>query len=363
MGCSGSVPSHGNPKSSNRLNRELNNVARNTNNCGLARQLVSQGASLSSTNGPHWRHTPLHQAAYHGRYDMAKTLIELGAPLKLHSNPCGRGANGTPLELARGGGHHRIAELIERALKGDIPLTTPQDPLSAPASSQRSTAAVGQFVFSGHVGRNKFDEQGVLFALGDGGNPFENGVVKVHFSSDCANYYSTVHGHEQGEIQKSAKIICANAHWGSNATQWSKGAPGAWFALELPDKLKLSHYCYRGDYGGGGNHPRSWDLQGSLDGKSWLTLRSHRNDGSVTNDKCGSWPVSCDESYSWFRIQNTGAPNHLCCSGIEFYGQMGDPVPQFDDLPPPPAFDEVSCDDTKTNNWGHADTSKGTNVD
>jgi len=46
---------------------------------------------------------------------MAKELIKLGAPLDLTSNPCGRG-DGTPLALARGGGHTRIADMIEAAL-------------------------------------------------------------------------------------------------------------------------------------------------------------------------------------------------------------------------------------------------------
>jgi len=45
---------------------------------------------------------------------MAETLVGLGAPLHLHSNPCGRGRHGTPLELARGGGHHAIAEMLKR---------------------------------------------------------------------------------------------------------------------------------------------------------------------------------------------------------------------------------------------------------
>ena len=106
MGCGGSkpshgmsTPSHGNPPSTSALNTELNNVARNTDDTAKARALVARGADLSSTNGPSWRHTPLHQASYHGRYEMARTLVELGAPLHLHSNPCGRGQHGTPPEL------------------------------------------------------------------------------------------------------------------------------------------------------------------------------------------------------------------------------------------------------------------------
>merc|ERR1719267_449231 len=122
----GATPSHGNPASTNTLNTELNNVARNTNDTALARALVEQGADLSSTNGPAWRHTPLHQAAYHGRYEMAKTLVDLGAPLHLHSHPCGRGATGTPYELAQGGGHHKIAHMLQEAASGAAGAAAPK---------------------------------------------------------------------------------------------------------------------------------------------------------------------------------------------------------------------------------------------
>jgi len=111
----GSTPTQGNPPSNNKLNTELNNVARNTNDVTRVRQLVMAGADLASTNGGYWRHTPLHQAAYHGRYEVAKVLLELGARTDLPSNPCGRGATGTPVELARGGGHYDIVKLIENA--------------------------------------------------------------------------------------------------------------------------------------------------------------------------------------------------------------------------------------------------------
>ena len=36
----------------------------------------------------------------------------------------------------------------------------------------------------------------------------------------------------------------------------------------------------------------------------------------------GKFTVTTKELYSMFRIQNRGAPNHLCYSGIEFYGDF-----------------------------------------
>ena len=131
----GSTPSHGSPPSNGALNTELNNVARNTNDTARARALVEAGADLSSTNGPHWRHTPLHQACYHGRFEMARALLELGADTRLHSNPCGRGRHGTPLELARGGNHERVVALLLNP-----PSTSAATAAAAAASSASSSA-------------------------------------------------------------------------------------------------------------------------------------------------------------------------------------------------------------------------------
>ena len=37
--------------------------------------------------------------------------------LRQDSNPCGRGKHGWPIELAKGGGHKEIAELLEAEMK------------------------------------------------------------------------------------------------------------------------------------------------------------------------------------------------------------------------------------------------------
>jgi len=52
-----------------------------------------------------------------------------------------------------------------------------------------------------------------------------------------------------------------------------------WFEIDLKDnRFKPTHYVYRGDMGGGENHPRSWNLQGSEDGKSFTDLKVHELD-------------------------------------------------------------------------------------
>ena len=91
------------------LNTELNNVARNN---GRQSALVAQG-DLSPTTAPPTPH-PLHQAAYHGRYEMADTLVELAPP---DLSNCAA-APPHALELAQGGGHHKIAQMLQKAAGG-----------------------------------------------------------------------------------------------------------------------------------------------------------------------------------------------------------------------------------------------------
>ena len=44
-----------------------------------------------------------------------------GSRMDLPSKSCGRGRNGTPLDLARGGGHYRIAQILQEAMADQPP--------------------------------------------------------------------------------------------------------------------------------------------------------------------------------------------------------------------------------------------------
>ena len=102
---------------------------------------------------------------------------------------------------------------------------------------------------------------------------------------------------------------------------WSRGEPNAHFQIDLKSvTLRPTDFAYRGDYGGGGNHPRSFELQGSNDGVSWTTLSKHSGEAWAGQHVAKDWPICTDGYYRIFRVQNLGEPNHLCCSGIELYG-------------------------------------------
>jgi hypothetical protein len=105
----------------------------------------------------------------------------------------------------------------------------------------------------------------------------------------------------------------------------------SWFEIDLKEsRFSPTHYVYRGNMAEDGNQPRNWALQGSEDGKEFTDLKVHKDDKQVQNSQCGQWAV--DEhrtpfgvsSWRYLRIQNTGSPKHLCCSGVEFYGTLTD---------------------------------------
>ena len=176
-----------------------------------------------------------------------------------------------------------------------------------------------QFVFQ-NVSGNRFDGAGAIQNLPRNG-------VEVDFSADAANYYSRSTGHRKGDRSAAKRMILApeGDFSGDHATQWSLGAPGAWFSIRLVNHaLRPTHYVYRGDMGGGGNHPRTWTLEASADGQNWTPLREHRNDSTVTNNSAGGWPLEAESYFSYFRIRNCGPPNHLCCSGVDLYGDLVD---------------------------------------
>lgn len=72
--------------------------------------LLAAGSDVNQANNRGW--TPLHQAAYANRREIAALLIERGAALDLEAH----GAGGTPLVVALFWGHREVADLLGRHL-------------------------------------------------------------------------------------------------------------------------------------------------------------------------------------------------------------------------------------------------------
>ena len=185
-----------------------------------------------------------------------------------------------------------------------------------------------------------FDGRGVLYALGTSFgtksyvNPAKSGAISVHFAPDAFDHDSVTGEHDanadtesasalesrrHAQRQQAAEAIACHARSGGDN---SVPSVGAWFVIDLKGRLLTpTHYCYRGANVEGSEHPRSWELQGSLDGEHWTTVRAHKHDNSVTCSSCGSWPIRGEPgAFSQFRILNKGVIRRLRCSGFELYG-------------------------------------------
>eukprot|EP00741_Cyanophora_paradoxa_P000386 tig00000404_g377.t1 len=113
--------------------------------------------------------------------------------------------------------------------------------------------------------------------------------------------------------------------------------PNAWVSVALPKTVLVyvTHYTLGFCQGGDRAVPRNWDLQGSRNGRDWVTLSSHRNDKTFSSKLISStWRVEeRDEAFSQFRVLQTGPSgqgNFLCVSGFEVYGMvLDDEIPSL----------------------------------
>ncbi|KAK9823236.1 hypothetical protein WJX72_001265 [[Myrmecia] bisecta] len=110
------------------------------------------------------------------------------------------------------------------------------------------------------------------------------------------------------------------------------GVAQTWWSLDLgaANRLMCNYYTLRHD--ASQDYLRSWALQGSHDGLSWVDLRRHLNDATIRlAGQYASWPVvghAASAPYRMFRILLLGpnaspvasARQRICLSYIELYG-------------------------------------------
>ena len=110
----------------------------------------------------------------------------------------------------------------------------------------------------------------------------------------------------------------------------TSNTPNSWMAVDLgaTRQLVVEHYVLR-NAKGREQALCNWELQGapSADGP-WTTLHRHDSDESLIYQRvnCAAWEVDGAAPFRAFRIHQHGVNaqghNHLCFSGIEFYGSL-----------------------------------------
>ena len=120
--------------------------------------------------------------------------------------------------------------------------------------------------------------------------------------------------------------------YGWTGDLYTDNQPDSWFSFDLGARRSLipNHYCLRHRSPNGNHVMRSWRFEGSNDGSSWITLRTHQDDTTVPAkaNAVGAWSIATGAGFRYFRLYQTGKNSndndHLMCSNIEIYGLLTD---------------------------------------
>ena len=113
----------------------------------------------------------------------------------------------------------------------------------------------------------------------------------------------------------------------------TKNTANSWMSVDLGAgrSLVVDHYCWRSGFAGGWGSCtlRTWRFEGSNDGRTWTTLKTHNNDQSLKGEdgSVAHWAVDgVSTAYRHFRVIQTGknAANgdFLVTNGMELYGEL-----------------------------------------
>ncbi|XP_057974408.1 BTB/POZ domain-containing protein At2g30600 isoform X2 [Malania oleifera] len=110
------------------------------------------------------------------------------------------------------------------------------------------------------------------------------------------------------------------------------GKKCAWWMVDIGQdhQLMCNYYTLRQD--GSRAYIRSWNIQGSGDGKGWTTLRVHENDQTMCKPgQFASWPITGPTSllpFRFFRViltdrtSDDSNPWNFCICFLELYGYL-----------------------------------------
>jgi hypothetical protein len=142
-----------------------------------------------------------------------------------------------------------------------------------------------------------------------GGNVHDRGIVTISASSLLVSGYS---GRNAADLNSDSLFSSSN-----NADSW--------LCYDfMARRVKLTHYSMRSAWD---DFPKSWVLEGSFNGTSWMQLDHRMNTNNLKGDRrIASFPVSTVAESRFIRLRMI-APNHsgawyFSLVGVEFFGTL-----------------------------------------
>jgi hypothetical protein len=92
-------------------------------------------------------------------------------------------------------------------------------------------------------------------------------------------------------------------------------------------RINLTHYSIRTRRDANANHIRSWILEGSIDGQSWIEFDHRENDTSLNSQGAiVTFGISSSPDCRYIRVRQLGksssGDDHLVMNAMEFFGKV-----------------------------------------
>lgn len=197
-------------------------------------------------------------------------------------------------------------------------LANPQGDQNARFQHRRSSFKELQYIRDG-------DSNGVLYFIGTsfGEHQWVNPVLAKRI---CVSASSPISRHTD------PKVLVSRTYQGTSfaGPRIEDGKNCTWWIIDIGQdhQLMCNYYTLRQD--GSRAYIRSWNFQGSLDGKTWTNLRVHENDQTMCKPgQFASWPIIGPNAllpFRFFRVLLTAPttddtnPWNFCICFLELYG-------------------------------------------
>jgi hypothetical protein len=200
----------------------------------------------------------------------------------------------------------------------------------AVADSPFTVVSATEFHHFTYTGPPCYDNHGLFYWLGTvrgtraWQNPHDNRALRVTLSSNP----------KDKPVRRLVANVAPVVSDSGGYRLFTADKPNSWMAVALLGGVRVrpTGYVLSTDWhGASGNHlVRSWQLQGSVDGQTWTTLRTHTKDTTLTQQTVSAyWPiegVATDAYYAHVRLlqtrRNSKSNDYLTATSLEVYGDV-----------------------------------------